>query len=617
MCGLVSIIPRKPGGLYAQDMELFEQMLVLDQFRGKDSAGAMMCTKGGDQMIVKHASKHVTLMFETPEWKQFRGRAMATGRYLVGHNRAATRGGATTGNAHPFVEGRISLVHNGTLRNERALLPEGRLVDVDSQAIAIALSLDTPQNVIPKIEGAFALIWYNNEEEKLYATRNNERPLSLCTTENYYFLMSEPWMLLAPWSRQNGRAKIEEVREIEPGEFLSFDLTGKMERSEVTLSPEKKCQTTGTTTTGCANDYRTCRERQDARVAAQAAQQEGIFTEKELEDDLETELPFAQRGTATPQQQIVSQQVLDIRKLLAESAKRKQEHTRSTSCALTRPAEPSELTNTIESGSNGSSIVVVEDGMSSHGTTRTRTKDEATTDVERYIETQESRCRNIVVQSEEFPRGAYSVVKIVETKLQGKFMRWWGKIRTPGKTLADCTGVLPEGIERHPKLMGEMLEDMCTGKVKFCTYTTGGLTVWIENVVKAGYTDVHGTDIPWAFWNKALIEGCSNCGGHLFDWERTFTSVVHRGEMDNGMARNVLKSICPDCLMKGLPEGEVYDRYTKNYYEAKRKWEAKNNAEGTTPRSRHSSVQNRVKLGTTSSGKDGGTPKTTSGETLQ
>ena len=41
---------------------------------------------------------------------------MAKFKYMVGHNRAATMGGIDTETAHPFQEGAITLVHNGTLR---------------------------------------------------------------------------------------------------------------------------------------------------------------------------------------------------------------------------------------------------------------------------------------------------------------------------------------------------------------------------------------------------------------------------------------------------------------------------------------------------------------------
>jgi hypothetical protein len=596
MCGLVGIIARKPHGFYGPQVDLFEQMLILDQLRGKDSAGAMMATRNGDQMVIKHATRHVSLMFETKEWSKFRQRVSSTGRFVVGHNRQATRGKTSSENAHPFVEGRIMLVHNGTLSysNPKELAPD-RTVEVDSNAIAIALETDTPENVIPKVDGAFALIWYNNENETLYAVRNHERPLNLITTENFYFLMSEPWMMLAPNCRPQGaNLKIENVRELEPGELLSWDLTGKMSAKEVALHQPKKSHTSTTRDTYASwahdqqNKYSDC-----TKDACEAG---------DPEDSLEGVVPFQVGEAEDPQMN-------NLRNILLISAQRKEEERRSQSCALMQPKEPvsSTSTTTTEKDSTGKS----------KGGTALEPIDPKRdmTDVERYCEHQMANQRNLIKSLPEFKQGSLVLIKILQTTLVGKFWKWTGKIRSPGKPMLDACGVLPDSVKTAFDVTDWQATGVyCTGRVKFCTVSSGGPSVFVESLTKAQSTDVYADDVPWNIWNHALVCKCLHCRGRIFDWERPFTKITTKGEFTPGVAAppmNVVNVVCPDCLMKALPEGEIYDSYCKKYYEAKGKEVSR------SALNRHSSVSNREPVSGEPVGKAGSVIVVPGSSTLQ
>ena len=64
-------------------------------------------------------------------------RVISKGKALIGHNRKATVGSVNNATAHPFVVGdSFAMVHNGTLRNHKALAD----TVVDSEALAIHLS---------------------------------------------------------------------------------------------------------------------------------------------------------------------------------------------------------------------------------------------------------------------------------------------------------------------------------------------------------------------------------------------------------------------------------------------------------------------------------------------
>jgi hypothetical protein len=222
MCGIIGMISRRPQGFSYKDMDLYETMLVINTIRGKDSTGVFTRFRNGDVRVIKHGSNPFN-MFRTNEWRDFKQQVIQRGKFVIGHNRAATRGIVNTDNAHPFVEDNIILVHNGTLRDESNLTSEK--TDVDSHAIAHAFKGKSYAEVLPEINGAFALVWYDTNTDRLYATRNEERPLNLVVSEGIYFLSSEAWVAGIPAARDG--TKVLENIEIKAGEIFVFEPDGK------------------------------------------------------------------------------------------------------------------------------------------------------------------------------------------------------------------------------------------------------------------------------------------------------------------------------------------------------------------------------------------------------
>jgi len=240
MCGLLGMIARKPQGFNYGDVEVFETMLLIDSIRGKDSTGVFTRFRNGDVRAIKHGS-HPYNLFRSTEWGEFKSSVTNRGKFIVGHNRAATRGEVNTDNAHPFVEKNIILVHNGTLKDQKNLTDVS--TKVDSHAIAHALAEESEledhgdyKRVISKINGAFALIWYDTNTEKLYATRNDERPLCILESDNFMFLTSEAW--IAAFPAQRAHIEIKRSIPIEPGEIFVFNADGSFNKEDVTLSGE-------------------------------------------------------------------------------------------------------------------------------------------------------------------------------------------------------------------------------------------------------------------------------------------------------------------------------------------------------------------------------------------
>ena len=202
MCGIVGFV-NVDAHVDLSRKKWFYQALLVDQLRGTDSTGIAILNKLG------------WVADEKPEVQVFK-KAMSSGDFLqlsttkdlikdvddckvaLGHNRSATTGsGSNPDYAHPFTCGDVTLVHNGTLISNNGL--DNKHI-VDSHNIAEKLGSVTSDkyiDIIQDLHGAFALVWINSAENKVYFTRNSERTLWLgkgSGGKTLYFA-SEDWMI--------------------------------------------------------------------------------------------------------------------------------------------------------------------------------------------------------------------------------------------------------------------------------------------------------------------------------------------------------------------------------------------------------------------------------------
>ena len=159
---------------------------------------------------------------------------------LLGHNRYATMGAHTIANAHPFDEGKITLMHNGTLRNWRSL-EDASYFDVDSNLIAHLINKNGAKDTLSKLVGAWALAWVDDEAKTLNFCRNTERPLWFAQLRSvygqkksikYWVYGSERDML--KWLVGRNNMEVCNFFQLKPGKLMTFDLTGDMATFEVT-----------------------------------------------------------------------------------------------------------------------------------------------------------------------------------------------------------------------------------------------------------------------------------------------------------------------------------------------------------------------------------------------
>jgi Glutamine amidotransferase domain len=203
MCGIVGFATAFKNGFISSEMDAFYNMLYFDALRGMDSTGVFGVDNVGNVQVHKEATNALAFM-AAKELHSFKAEAISSGKIVVGHNRAATRGVVKDENAHPFIiEDRIVLVQNGTWVGSHKSVKD---TEVDTEALAhlIYENADDIPKAFEKINAAYALCWYDVAKKSVYLARNKDRPLFLGVTKGgAYAWCSEPGFLRVALARNN------------------------------------------------------------------------------------------------------------------------------------------------------------------------------------------------------------------------------------------------------------------------------------------------------------------------------------------------------------------------------------------------------------------------------
>lgn len=201
MCGIVGFIDyTKDTKLKSPNEPFIKNCLVADTVRGSHGTGIVMVPKklSKKDTVTSHRLAVDGACFVQNAKTIGLLNKMHENKFVIGHNRWATMGGREDDTTHPFSKGNIHMVHNGTLDwGWRGTFPK-YTGDVDSEAICWSLAENKdPIDTLSSLQGAYALVWYNDATDKLYLARNKERPLFVLKVKdkNYYVYGSEVKML--------------------------------------------------------------------------------------------------------------------------------------------------------------------------------------------------------------------------------------------------------------------------------------------------------------------------------------------------------------------------------------------------------------------------------------
>ncbi|MHA1574337.1 MAG: glutamine--fructose-6-phosphate transaminase (isomerizing) [Alphaproteobacteria bacterium] len=200
MCGIVGIISEK--GVAPDIIDALRRL----EYRGYDSAGIATIENG-----------HLERRRAEGKLRNLESRLLSEpllGRTGIGHTRWATHGRPIERNAHPHMNGRVSVVHNGIIENFRelkaALEPKGYVFesDTDTEAIVHVITEELDQgatleqavkNALSRLQGAFALaIIFAGHDELMFAARQGS-PLAIGHGTGEMYLGSDA-IALAPFT---------------------------------------------------------------------------------------------------------------------------------------------------------------------------------------------------------------------------------------------------------------------------------------------------------------------------------------------------------------------------------------------------------------------------------
>lgn len=235
MCGIVGLIRNPEDNTYKADLiKFFNCLLVVDQFRGEHSTGLIGVTKATPNPQHFYFKRAMNAMdFLNLRYVQGLVDNIKELQVLIGHNRFATYGSVNNTNAHPFSIDPITLVHNGTINNFGKYDNKSHIHPVDSGYLTYLFSEHPWLDVLKEVKGAYALVWYDMNEEKLNIIRNSERTLFFAEGKFGFALASEEWMLNA--ASEYSTLDIKEPIAFKPFHHYAVDMS-KTDKLEVSIT---------------------------------------------------------------------------------------------------------------------------------------------------------------------------------------------------------------------------------------------------------------------------------------------------------------------------------------------------------------------------------------------
>jgi len=169
MCGLIGIASFEKSGLFSDDINIFNDMLIADALRGKDGTGVFAVNAKGQRTGLKAEGNPYNLL-RLPGYEKITDvTSQPYVQVLAGHNRFATTGLKDCKSSHPFYHKNITMMHNGTLR-KYDLFPQEFAVDSESFTHAVATM--GFNEAVTKMEGAYAVVFYDSAKKTLNFARN-------------------------------------------------------------------------------------------------------------------------------------------------------------------------------------------------------------------------------------------------------------------------------------------------------------------------------------------------------------------------------------------------------------------------------------------------------------
>lgn len=173
------------GSLFQPEKNTVEHLMTMNILRGPHSTGMAVIPRiRNNHQNVMNVKELGTPFGDGDGGTGIRGHKnydkalrMPAGAILT-HNRWATKGAISRKNAHPFWFPKLVGTHNGTLDySYRTKLLRAEQFETDSECLFNTINCWGIRKAIENTEGAYALVWYDLENDTLNMLRNEKRPL--------------------------------------------------------------------------------------------------------------------------------------------------------------------------------------------------------------------------------------------------------------------------------------------------------------------------------------------------------------------------------------------------------------------------------------------------------
>jgi glucosamine--fructose-6-phosphate aminotransferase (isomerizing) len=248
MCGILGFAIGKKARLTPREMRgSLEQLFLLSESRGKESAGLHVCLPDSGASWTLKGDLPASRLIKTPEYreviKQLEERVYGRGQVhplqpmiVIAHSRLVTNGSADyVENNQPVGVGSISMVHNGIIVNVNDLWAKHdnleRTAEVDTEIMAALLyqeccrenpPITATKRVYEEIRGAASIAWINDGTPCLtLATNTGDLYYRHDQTNSLIMFASEAFILRGITAL--GADSAHDVLNLKAGQIVTFD----------------------------------------------------------------------------------------------------------------------------------------------------------------------------------------------------------------------------------------------------------------------------------------------------------------------------------------------------------------------------------------------------------
>lgn len=210
------------GDLTSGWKDIFTDLLIVDSVRGMHGTGVAAIRRFENRVnLCKMPVPSQILVMGSEYEKAIKDPV----KVLIGHNRYATCGKKTAENTHPFSCNNVTGAHNGTLYSDSIKrIDPLEMYGTDSEGIIASINDDGLQPTVDKLDGAWALTWFDSETDTINFLRNDKRSLFYAYSEDRCTLIWASELSMLKWVLDRNRRlpDAKNFHDVAPDTHLSW-----------------------------------------------------------------------------------------------------------------------------------------------------------------------------------------------------------------------------------------------------------------------------------------------------------------------------------------------------------------------------------------------------------